>query len=215
MITKNKMDFPCVWEKEWEAPWRNSELSYSGVPSSFIIDPQGTVMRNIYAGEGIGPKLNCLINNAKLIPPVKLQWSYLGRRAGNAEFKLQVVNPDRTPLAVHLWAKKLVYLYGEEVEGKWQEIKPVPKGKHPNANSLRSIAGYPDQVRQLTFAQSATSEIQLSIPLELDAYDIDAGAKILIPGTEDFAPSRPGADINKGIWLSEIERVAIQQPDWL
>jgi hypothetical protein len=208
-----KLDFPVMWWEEWKAPWDNPEFSYDGVPSAFIIDPRGTVMRNVYAGEGIKDKLACLIEHVDYLPEYKLKWSHTKLSAKEIEFTLQITNPDKQPLAVHLSASKLVWLYGEERDGKWTEIKPIPPGKKPNANTLLDIKGFADVIKQVKFDAAGQAVVTLTVPVDADAYDIDAGATIIIPGTEGYSYTTRDGKTRTGMVVSEYDRVSIKRPD--
>jgi hypothetical protein len=212
LTSKLKMDFPVVWWEEWKAPWDNPELSYDGVPSAFIIDPRGTVMRNIYAGEGIKDKLACLIEHVDYLPEYKLKWSHTKLSAKEIEFSLHIINPDKQPLEVQLSARKLVWLYREERDGKWAEIKPTPPGKKLNANTLRDIKDFPDVIKQVKFDASGQASLTVTVPIDADAYDIDAGAKIIIPGTEGYSYTMKNGKNQSGIVVSEFDRVSIKRP---
>ncbi len=197
LIRKHRIKFP-VLHVNAEDGWNDGGFDWEikAVPSSFLINPQGTIVGEFYAGEVLYEVLEYLMAQPQPVPVYGLEISHSLNEDGSYQVAVKVTSPDHQPIDIYFGVAKGVKQYLEEVDGEMVQIDPIPEGKEWNCSNYEGLSSE-NRVLEFTFEQFGEATMYIEVPAITDPnlWYVSFSADLRVPGTQELLAGQ-GISIN-------------------
>lgn len=108
-IRRYGIDFPVLCDGGGFRTIAAQEWGVTGIPASFLINPQGVIVANELRGEKLAATLDYYLNTPR--PVIAFDSSYHFNPDGTISILAEISNPGREPLRLTLYSSVLEYLH--------------------------------------------------------------------------------------------------------
>lgn len=179
-IRDKRVNYP-VLHVNAEDGWNDGAFDWEiqGVPSSFIIDPQGNIFADVYPQKDLIPVFDWLAAQETDIPPLGLTSSHTVNDDGSITVKVNVSSPTHAPIKVDVSAMRIVMVYDPErdTEGTGE----------PNSYEYQDLAEEGNDFGFTTdFGDFGEATHEFTIPAQAGARGLYLSLSAVIPGMEEL-----------------------------
>lgn len=208
LISQYGIKYPVIWQEDANRPGSDYRFDWdvNGVPSAFIIDPQGTIVEETDVSEGIHFLLDYLMAQPgpNLSYVLELRTETLAD--GSHDLAVHATSPGHLPLAVEVTVAKDIGKYIRWEDGKSVQIAEPPDGTYLFDTYRYTLDGFDDLVLEFTFSEFGEDTRHVIIPaVKADnLWRIVIQAHCLLPCALDYdGPYEPSLYASESIWADE------------
>lgn len=179
--------------------WNDGNFGWTihGVPSAYIIDPQGNIFADVYPQADLIEVFDWLRAQDRPLPPVGMAASYT-KQDGELVLNVQLSSPTHAPLDVKVSVTKYKLVYNPEYDtdgtGEPNDYEQTDMTADLNLDFTAEFGEFGDMARQVV------------IPTEDDATLYSYSIEVGIPGMEQL-------NDGEGFSVSTYGYVRMEEPE--
>lgn len=194
VIREHGIDYPVLFEGDGWSTFQAQEWDIHSIPATFLVNPQGVIAATNLRGENLGEALEFFIAADPPRAPIGLRTGHTLNDDGSVDVRIELHNPDHTPLALRIdyWHTRYA----------WPEDDPEHEGRPSSRETIDDAE--PDVDTTVAFGDFGDTVYELSVPAVDGAQVCDYYVSVMLPGSEDLVGG-------EGVWLSDRGRVKLAE----